>query len=160
MSEEQGHQAVCVFSRVRPGGLERHAGVRTARCRCGAAPAAQVVFAGKLYVTGRRACFHAPAERVTFALAHDDLRAVAKLPAAPGAKAGARPPPAAPLPACLAGALGSSAPHGDVGPAPGALHSLLVHGAECVCISAQMLPCCARRRTGAECLVTTGAQPV
>ena len=50
-----------------------------------------MAFAGKLYVTGRHACFHAPAEKVAFALAHDDLRSVAKLPPAPGAKAGAQP---------------------------------------------------------------------
>ncbi len=50
---------------------------------------AQVTFAGKLYVTGRHACFHAPAEKVAFALAHDDMRSVAKLPSARGASAGA-----------------------------------------------------------------------
>ena len=49
----------------------------------------QVTFAGKLYVTGRHACFHAPAENVAFALAHDDLRSVAKLPSSRGASAGA-----------------------------------------------------------------------
>ena len=52
--------------------------------RCG-----QVVFTGKLYVTGRHACFHAPAEKVAFALEHDDMRSVAKLPPPRGAKAGA-----------------------------------------------------------------------
>ena len=153
-----GLPGTCILSHVRPGGLERRAGVRTARCRCGAAAAAQVAFAGKLYVTGRRACFHAPAERVAFALAHDDLRAVAKLPAAPGAKAGARPSPAAPLPNCLGGALGSFAPHADVGPAPRAPCPWVVHGAE-VCV--RQCPDVALLRTTegrAECPATTGAQ--
>ena len=49
----------------------------------------QVVFTGKLYVTGRHACFHAPAEKVAFALEHDDMRSVAKLPPTRGFKAGA-----------------------------------------------------------------------
>ena len=49
----------------------------------------QITFAGKLYVTGRHACFHAPAEKVAFALAHDDMRSVAKLPQPRGARSGA-----------------------------------------------------------------------